>query len=106
MGKKVPPRKIIDDENDFGCAGGTGILRQEVWVDGNGQIVRYNLAFLLPHLFGADNGRVPGYDNAHGTHERHSMGKVEESDFEEYPTTARRFFRKVRASRDRYEDKK
>ena len=48
------------------------------------KVVRYNLAFLLPHLIYPDNGRVLGFDNAHGVHERHFMGTVQEVEFESY----------------------
>jgi len=49
------------------------------------------LALLLPHLFGPDNDRVLGQDNAHGTHERHYMGAVEPVQFKKYLATAKRF---------------
>ena len=39
-------------------------------------VIRYNLALLLPHCFGPDNGRVLGFDNAHGVHERHFLGEL------------------------------
>jgi hypothetical protein len=106
MGRKVRLRKITDDEAVFWCAGGAGILREEVWVDEKEQVFRYNLAFLMPHLFGADNGRVLGYDNAHGIHERHFMGEVKPVEFHGYPTTMRRFFREVEALRRSYQEKR
>jgi hypothetical protein len=37
---------------------------------------------LLPHLFKADNGRVLGFDNAHGNHERHYLGDVKPESLE------------------------
>jgi hypothetical protein len=77
MGRRIRLHKIIDDETSFVCAGGIGILREEAWVDEKGNVIRYNLAFLIPHLARADHGRILGYDNAHGVHERHFMGKVE-----------------------------
>jgi hypothetical protein len=74
-------------------------------VDANEEVVRYNLAFLLPHLFYRDNGRVLGYDNAHGVHERHFMGTVQEVEFKNYESTASRFYREVEAMRRSYEGK-
>jgi hypothetical protein len=68
MGRKTRLRKITDDEADFWCAGGAGILSEEVWVNEGEQVVRYNLAFLLPHVSRLDHGRILGYDNAHGVH--------------------------------------
>jgi hypothetical protein len=51
-----------------------------------------------------DNGRVLGFDNAHGTHERHYMGEVKAVDFAGYTATADRFYREVGALRRRYEN--
>ena len=103
MGSKTRLNKLTDYETAFWCAGGDGILREEVWVNAKGEVQRYNLAFMLPHLFRADNGRVLGFDNAHGVHERHFMGKVEQVEFRGYPATARRFFNEVEAIRRSYE---
>jgi hypothetical protein len=97
--------KEDDYETRFRCAGGIGILREEVWVDERGEVVRYNLALLLPHLFRADNGRVLGFDNAHGAHERHEFGEVSLFDYQSYPATAEQFYREAEALRRSYEDK-
>ena len=104
MGRQTDLRKVTDYETRFQCAGGFGILREEVWVNRREDVVRYNLAFLLPHRFRRDNGRVLGFDNAHGVHERHSMGEVEAVQFKGYAATARRFFREAEAIRRSYED--
>jgi len=104
MGRTSRLRKDTDYETGFWCAGGVGVLREEVWVDAREEVVRYNLAFLLPHLFYRDNGRVLGYDNAHGVHERHFMGKVERTEFTHYSETADRFYREVGEIRRQYED--
>lgn len=105
MGRKASLRKITDYESDFRCAGGKGILREEVWVNAKEEVVRYNLAFLLPHLSGLDNGRILGFDNAHGVHERHFMRRVHPVEFNSYPITARRFYREVDALRRIYKEK-
>lgn len=97
-------RKDTDYETRFRCAGGIGILREEVWVDHHGTVIRYNLAFLLPHRFQADNGRILGFDNAHNIHERHFMGNAKRVSFTSYATTARRFFREAESLRRTYED--
>lgn len=59
-------RKATDYETTFRCAGGIGILREEVWVDMREKVVRYNLAFIVPHMISMDHGRILGFDNAHG----------------------------------------
>ncbi|HEX9199641.1 MAG TPA: hypothetical protein VF865_08790, partial [Acidobacteriaceae bacterium] len=68
MGKRSQLRKDTDYETAFRCAGGIGILREEVWVNSKNEVVRYNLALIVPHISSADNGRILGCDNAHGTH--------------------------------------
>lgn len=104
MGRKSQLRKDTDYETRFRCAGGIGILREEVWVDEKWEVVRYNLALILPHVSAVDKGRVLGFDNAHGIHERHYMGQVQPVRFKDYLTTATRFFREVAAIRRKYED--
>ena len=52
------------------------MLRREIWVDGRGRVVRYNLAYINPLIFSGDHGRVLGYDSAHGQHHRHYKGRV------------------------------
>ena len=74
MASNARLRKDTDYETRFRCSAGIGILREEVWVDPDGEVIRYNLAFLLPHRFRPDNGRILGFDNAHDFHERHFMG--------------------------------
>ena len=106
MRRKTRLRKDTDDEVDFWCAGGVGHLREEVWVDEDEQVVRYNLAFVVPHLSRIDNGRILGYDNAHGVHERHFMGEVELIEFTKYTDTSERFFREVEALRKSYKEKR
>jgi hypothetical protein len=88
----------------FGAPGGSAFLREEVWVNVEGEVVRYNLAFLLPHITRVDKGRILGFDNAHGVHERHSNGDVRPVQFRGYLATAKRFYREVEAIRRSYED--
>ena len=77
----MPPkrtlRKTIDDVTFVACASGPGIIRTEAWEDEADEVVRYNLTFINHFLYPGDNGRVLGYDNAHGMHHRHFCGKVE-----------------------------
>lgn len=70
-------KKVFDDAWwPLSAKYGNGLLRREVWVDERGQVVRYNLAYINHAIFSGDNGRVVGYDNAHGYHHRHYMGEV------------------------------
>ena len=103
MRRNVKLRKETDYITRFRCAGGIGILREEVWINTKNEVEKYNLAFLLPHAFAKDNGRVLGYDNAHSVHERHYHGSVEVVPFKNYLSTAARFYREVASIRSSYE---
>lgn len=83
--------KAIDDTFTLSPKRGNGILRREVWVDKHGKVVRYNLAYIHHGITTKDNGRVVGYDNAHGYHHRHYMGKVESIEFTSFEDIEERF---------------
>lgn len=70
-------RKIRDERHKISNKRGNGQLRREVWEDGNGNVTKYNLAYINYQLYPGDNGRVVGFDNQHGYHHRHFMGKTE-----------------------------
>ena len=74
-------RKVIDDTHHITQKRGNGQLRREVWVDAQGQVTRYNLAYINHALHAGDNGRVVGYDNQHGYHHRHYFGVVAAVEF-------------------------
>jgi hypothetical protein len=99
-------RKETEYATRFRCAGGIGILREEVWVNAKNEVVKCNLAYLLPppHVFAKDNGRVPGYDNAHGVHERQCQGSMEEVSFKNYLSTVARFYKEAASIRSSYEN--
>ena len=80
----MPDKKLIDESHVISTKRGNGMLRREVWVDKKGKITRYNLAYINLQLFSGDNGRVIGFDNAHGYHHRHYYGKVEAVSFTSY----------------------
>ena len=70
------PVKVTDESAAIRCVAGDGLIREEMWEDAKGNVVRYNLAFVNFHLFSDDNGRVLGYDKAHGFPHRHFAGTV------------------------------
>ncbi|HPH06754.1 MAG TPA: hypothetical protein PL131_12860 [Methylotenera sp.] len=84
-------KKLIDEQHIISSKKGNGMLRREVWVDDKGQVTRYNLAYINHHIFNADNGRIIGFDNAHGYHHRHDYGKVEAVDFKSFAETEKLF---------------
>jgi len=67
------------------------MLRREIWIDQRGQVSRYNLAYINYRIFVGDNGRVLGYDSAHGHHHRHYLGKVTAVDFSSFEKIEARF---------------
>jgi hypothetical protein len=70
-------------------------LKEEVWQTEEGEVARYNLAYVHPSLRGVDNGRVLGYDNSHSHHHRHFMGRQELFEFGGYESLAARFYEEV-----------
>jgi hypothetical protein len=100
VARKTRVLKTADEEADVSCLVGRGKLREEVWQDSvTGNVVRYNLAFINHLMYGGDNGRVLGYDLAHGYHHRHFMGKVENIDFPGYEKLSEQFLKEVAALR-------
>lgn len=93
----------MDETTQVRCALGYGVIREEVWQDSYGTVVRYNLAFINPSLYAADNGRVLGYDNSHRRHHRHFAGTQKEVAFVSYEKVLKRFLQEVRQLRERKE---
>ncbi len=73
---------------------GGGVLSFEAWgyeEKGRTVVTRYSMAYVNAALYRGDNGRVLGYDNAHGRHHRHCMGMEEPVKFRSYETQVERF---------------
>ena len=87
----MPDSKVADDANYIPEKRGNGILRREIWVNEQGQVTRYNLAYVNPTIHAGDNGRVVGYDNAHNYHHRHYLGVVEDVEFVTFEDVEERF---------------
>ena len=85
--------KIRDERHKISAKRGNGQLRREIWEDGQGNITRYNLAYINHRLCPCDNGRVLGFDNRHGYHHRHFMGEMEPVDFISFEEMEHRFER-------------
>ena len=62
-------------------------------MDEKGSVTRYNLAYINPLWYPHDHGRVIGYDNAHGRHHKHYLGKVTAVSFTSFAQIERRFQR-------------
>lgn len=92
--------KKVDETVRVRCATGIGVIREEVWVDRHNRIAKYNLAFINHGLCNTDNGRALGYDNAHGTHERHFKGTVSGFVFTSYEALMETFLDEVRTLKE------
>jgi len=56
---------------------GGGIVKEYAEIDPvTGKVWRYSAAYINPAIYARDNGRVLGYDNAHGYPHRHFMGQI------------------------------
>lgn len=97
--RKPEATKLVDDTARVRCKSGIGVIREEVWVDAKGKVLKYNLAFINHYLHSGDNGRVLGYDNAHGYHERHFKGTAEMHPFTSYEALLVQFLEDVAALR-------
>lgn len=90
------PKEILLEQERFELKpkSGGGLLSYEVWgyrQQGKTVVTRYNLAYINHAIHRGDNGRVLGFDNAHGYHHRHFMGEVETVEFDCYEATLERF---------------
>ena len=77
MPKTKTGRLLERERFELSAKSGGGIFQYEVWgyqEKGKTIVTRYNLAYINPTIYAGDNGRVLGYDNAHGHHHRHYMG--------------------------------
>jgi hypothetical protein len=80
MAKKSHPSqtlvKVVNDLFPVKKKRGGGLIKIEAWEDMSGKVARYSMTYINPLLFAGDNGRVLGYDNAHGYHHRPYKGSV------------------------------
>ena len=75
-------------------------MSHEVWgyiENGKAVVTRYNLAYINHEIYQGGNGRVLGFDNAHGYHHRHYLGRVEAVELKNYEATLERFQQEWRA---------
>jgi hypothetical protein len=89
-------QKVVDDTIYLKRPRRGAVLKEEVWQDQNGNVVKYSLAYINPAICGTDNGRVLGYDNSHDHHHRHFMGAQGLIEYAGYEALAKLFYREVR----------
>jgi hypothetical protein len=94
--RRQSPEKVVDDTIILKRPRRGAKLREEVWQMADGEVTKYNLAYINHLVCRVDNGRVLGYDNSHDGHHRHVMGNVEPVEFTDYQSLAKRFQDEVR----------
>lgn len=71
---------------------GNGQLRIEYLInESTGEVHTYSMAYINDAICSVDNGRVIGYDNAHGEHHKHVMGAYIPVEFESLEMTLELF---------------
>jgi hypothetical protein len=94
MSKPTKEALLEQERFELKSKSGGGLLSYEVWgyvAGGKTVVTRYNLAYINHAIHRSDNGRVLGFDNAHGYHHRHCMGEIEAVEFVSYEATLDRF---------------
>ena len=97
--KKAPKQplreKVVDETIMLKRPRRGSRLREEVWQTQDGEVAKYNLAYINHFVCQVDHGRVLGYDNSHDYHHRHLMGSVEAIEFKDYESLVARFRQEV-----------
>ncbi|NYH07634.1 toxin-antitoxin system TumE family protein [Pseudomonas moraviensis] len=92
-GKKKEPRlERFDDSFVIPDKKGNGQIRIQYLKNAEtGQVITYSMAYINATICPVDNGRVIGYDNAHGEHHKHDMGVYVPVEFESLERTLELF---------------
>lgn len=91
MRNKTNKSTYYTDRCEIPLKKGNGILNFSFLQNENGEVIEYSFAYINHQICTKDNGRVLGYDNAHGEHHRHIMGKYEKVDFISFEDTQGKF---------------
>lgn len=85
---KEPELESIDEVHKIPDKKGNGQIRiQYLKSLVTGKYVTYSMAYINHAICSVDNGRVIGYDNAHGVHHKHDMGRYVPVEFESFEKT-------------------
>jgi len=85
----------VDETHWFESKGKPPLIREFHTKDDEGNVIEYALTYIDFSMYAGDNGRVLGYDNAHGIHERHFMGSAQEVGPRNYASLRDEFFEEV-----------
>ena len=88
--------KVIDEKYIVPDTLGGGLIKFEAW-ELEGIVVKYNMVYINQNFYPNDNGRVVGYDNAHGFHHKHYFGEIVElENFVSYEAQVRQFREEIK----------
>jgi len=87
MRKTQIKTKLTESRHEIPSKRGNGILNISILQDETGNVLEHSLAYINTKLFAHDNGRIIGYDSAHGNHHCHRLGKYEKVEFKSYAKT-------------------
>lgn len=96
---------FIDESITIHRKKGNGVIRRQVWIDEQGEVTRYSLAYINYNLFQGDNGRVLGYDNAHAQHHKHYRGHIEPITFSSFDKLESQFNKEFEALHEKTKKK-
>lgn len=90
--KDEPELESIDESHKIPDKKGNGQIRIQYQINSKtGEVVTYSMAYINQAICTVDNGRVIGYDNAHGQHHKHDMGEYIPVEFESLEKTTELF---------------
>jgi hypothetical protein len=86
--RKESQLERLDDSFKIPDKKGNGQIRiQYLKNSETGAVLTYSMAYINDAICSVDNGRVIGYDNAHGVHHKHDMGAYIPVEFESFEMT-------------------
>lgn len=98
--------KFLDETVRISNKRGNRVLKFSADVDSKGKLGRYSLTYININICNEDNGRVLGYDNNHGYHHRHYMGKAKKINFISFDDIKKRFEAEWRELHEKYQKNK
>lgn len=109
MAKQKSEKKVIkflDETINITKSKGNGTLKFLADIDSDGKLGRYSLTYININICNEDNGRVLGYDNDHGYHHRHYIGKIEKINFTNFDDIKKRFEAEWRELHEKHQESK
>lgn len=104
--KKNTHNLLINERFSISSKKGNGVLTRKIWEDDNKNITRYSLAYINLNITQDDNGRVLGYDNAHGYHHKHLLGNITPIEFTSFEDIEARFEKEYEELHNEHSQKK